>query len=125
MKRTILVSNTQTVQCKMQQLKQLRKYEDADFTVSLECVDGRIAVHNTYTKWSPAIFKRFIRVILLLAKEEGYPIVFCNILCSNTVTHRYVKKLGFKRVFFLNSDNPSILYKVNTKCLKRLERLLT
>lgn len=103
----------------------MKNYDDEDFKITFESIDGKIFVHHSYKKWSPFIYKRFLKIIAAIACENNYPVIFCSIAVDNAVTHKYVQRVGFKKICFITKPELSLLYKVDTKCFKQLKKLQT
>lgn len=91
-----------------------------NYSISTETVNGQLFCHSrVFCKWSKEVYLDYINEIRRMAKENGYPPVFCYIPLDNKKLNKFVKKLGFRLVRKVWSKKFfAAIYKMETKCYK-------
>jgi hypothetical protein len=90
-----------------------------DFEINYEIVGDDIYCHSRIFRWTPSIKREYIAYIKEEAKNEDYPIVYCNIPLKNKKLNKFVKQIGFKFVrAYWAKEGCLAIYRMDTKCYK-------
>lgn len=94
------------------------------YRITYKKVGNKFVFHaDVYTKWSPSMKRDFINDGLKILKELKNPVIYCSVPAHDIKLNKFVKMLKFRKTIYeWHKDCYSILYRLDPKCYKYLQR---